>query len=71
MPKRHTHSNHDDRQVKRIARSVDSQLRTQFGLPLDPSISNPFPVSIEIVRAYLQEVVGRAETAQELVGKRA
>ena len=71
MPKRHIHSNQGDRQIKRIARSVDSQLRAQFGLTLDPNISNPCPVPIELVRAYLHEVADSAGTTQELEGKRA
>ena len=42
------------RELRRIALTVDSHLRQAFGLPLDPTLTQPFPVPAQRAREFLE-----------------
>ncbi len=52
----HVHRDTEERRLKRIRVTTATLLRGVLGLPLDPTIQNPLPVSREEVVRYFQEV---------------
>lgn len=52
-----------ERELKRIALSLDTLLRKRFGLPIDPNLQNPQPVSTERCLEFLRDVISSTSSS--------
>ena len=53
------------RTLIRICITIDSLLRERLGLPSDSSLSQPYPISSEIVLRFLRTIVTASDTVSE------
>ena len=65
MPKRHTRAEcfalQQERHQKRRCVSIESQLCFHLGLPLDPNLTDPFPVELNDVKYFRRSVLTDTE----------
>ena len=62
----HLHNHSEERELKRLAITVETALVLALGIPWVSGCTNPFPVPVEAALEYLKSVSAKPKQSEEL-----